>query len=215
MPHFFARDFPKLPAVDVRRRQHRQPPGAVLEQTEMLVRHFDGARFAHRYEFGAERVRKFGERHGAFRVDKIRAVTRVDAGIGVILRHANKDEKRTVNDAMEDWQLDFEWLRVRHLIQERFGKEGLPDLNAILYLIGIQELGYLPETFTKEEKQDLMHIAVCTLLEPEGYYEFRGRDGDGWPHFEELRPVDVAVLKAQGELLKRCVVRYFGPMLEG
>lgn len=115
---------------------------------------------------------------------------------------------------MEAWQLEFEWLRIRHMIKDRFGKENLPDLNAILYLIGIQELGYIPEKFSKEEKQDLMHIAVCTLLEPDGYFEFVGRDEEGWPHFKELLAVDIEGVKQQGELLQQCIVRYFAPMLQ-
>ena len=115
---------------------------------------------------------------------------------------------------MEAWQLEFEWLRIRHMIKDRFGKENLPGLNTILYLIGIQELGYIPEKFSKEEKQDLMHIAVCTLLEPDGYFEFVGRDEEGWPHFKELLAVDIEGVKQQGELLQQCIVRYFAPMLQ-
>lgn len=110
---------------------------------------------------------------------------------------------------MEAWESDFEWLRIRHLVKDRFGKETLPDLNAILFLIGVQELGYFPEEFTKEQKWDLMHIAVCTLLEPDGYYEFVGRDADGWPHFKELAPVDITGAAAQGNLLKQNILRYF------
>ena len=45
---------------------------------------------------------------------------------------------------------------------ERFGKK--PDLEAILFLIGMQEYGQLKDKFTKEQKQDLMHVAVCLLL---------------------------------------------------
>ncbi len=110
---------------------------------------------------------------------------------------------------MEQWETDFEWLRVRHLIKERFNKSELPDLNAILFLIGIQELGFWKERFTKEEKQDLMHIAVCRLLSTEGYYEFVGRDADGWPHFKLVKPVRAQGLKDQTELLKQKVVEYF------
>lgn len=110
---------------------------------------------------------------------------------------------------MEDWQLDFEWLQVRHRVKDIFNKDTLPDLDAILFLIGIQELGYYPGTFTKEEKQDLMHIAVCRLLEYDGYYEFVGRDGDGWPHWKTLKPFSQAGLEEQERLLKVKVVKYF------
>lgn len=110
---------------------------------------------------------------------------------------------------METWKLDFEWLRVRHIVKSAFGKNELPDLDAILFLIGIQELGHIKESFTKEEKQDLMHIAVCRLLSEDGYFAFAGRDADGWPHYENRRPVPVEGVEAQETLLKSRVIRYF------
>ena len=100
------------------------------------------------------------------------------------------------------------WKNVEALMQERFGK--VPDLEGILYLIGINEVGVNPAgKFTKEQKQDLMHVAVCTLLEKEGFFEFTGRDGDGWPHFKQLKQPDVPGLIGQELLLKECVIKYF------
>lgn len=110
---------------------------------------------------------------------------------------------------MENWELDFEWLRVRHLVKKAFGREQLPDLNAVLFLIGLQELGRWKEQYTKEEKQDLMHIATCALLSIDGHYQFVGRDADGWPHYELVRPVPVEGVKAQETLLKQKAVQYF------
>lgn len=110
---------------------------------------------------------------------------------------------------MEEWNLDFEWLRVRHIVKDAFQRDKLPDLNSILFLIGMQELGHLKETFTKEEKQDLMHVAVCTLLSQDGYYKFVGRDGEGWPVFEPSKIVEVEGVKNQEFLLKKKVVEYF------
>lgn len=115
---------------------------------------------------------------------------------------------------MEDWEFDFEWLRVRHYVKDSFGKDQLPDLNAILFLIGIQELGRWQESFTKEEKQDLMHIAVCRLLSYEGYYEFVGRDADGWPHYELVQKVPGKNLAEQERMLKEKVIWYFREMEE-
>lgn len=110
---------------------------------------------------------------------------------------------------METWKLNFEWLRIQHFVKDTFKKDALPDLNAVLYLIGMQELA-LPKTkFNKEEKQDLMHIAICRLLIPEGFYEFEGLDQDGWPHYKVLKPVPVDGVKAQSEFLKEKVVQYF------
>ena len=113
---------------------------------------------------------------------------------------------------MEDWELDFEWLQVRHMMKDTFGRDKLPDLNAVLLLIGIQELGRMQDSFTKEQKQDLMHIAVCQLLSQEGYYEFVGRDADGWPHFEMLKRVKEEGQKNQERLLKVNIIRYFKNM---
>jgi hypothetical protein len=110
---------------------------------------------------------------------------------------------------MEDWQLDYEWLRVRHLVKDSMKRDTLPDLNAILFLIGVQELGRWKNQFTKEEKQDLMHIAVCRLLSYDGFYEFRGRDADGWPHWDAVRPYKVKGVKEQEEFLKIKVIQYF------
>lgn len=105
---------------------------------------------------------------------------------------------------------DFEqrWKQVEHLLQERFGK--IPDMEGILFLIGINELGLFPRNkYSKEQKQDLMHIAVCTLLSQEGYYQLSGKDDDGWPHFTQIKPVAAEGLKSQEHLLKECVIRYF------
>jgi hypothetical protein len=110
---------------------------------------------------------------------------------------------------MEDWQLEFEWLRVRHLVKDAFGRDVIPDLNAVLFLVGIQELGRWQESFTKEEKQDLMHIAVCRLLSYDGYYEFAGRDHDGWPHWNALRPYTAKGADEQERFLKIKLIQYF------
>lgn len=105
---------------------------------------------------------------------------------------------------------DFEqrWLNTENLLRERFGK--LPDMEGMLFLIGVNELGRLPRRkFSKEQKQDLMHVAVCSLLSQLGYYQNIGRDDDGWPHFTELKPVAVKDMAEQERMLKECVVRYF------
>lgn len=110
---------------------------------------------------------------------------------------------------MEEWQLDFEWIQVQHQVKDLMGYEKLPDLNAILFLVGIQELGQLRDDFSKEEKQDLMHIAVCRLLSGDGYFKFKGIDEDGWPHWEPTRDIDVKGLKNQETLLKIKAIEYF------
>lgn len=110
---------------------------------------------------------------------------------------------------MENWQREFEWLRVRHFIKDRLGTDGLPDLNAVLFLIGIQELGFVKESFTKEEKQDLMHLAVCRLLSESGHFELVGLDEDGWPHYRQVLSVDSKGVEQQEVLLIEKTINYF------
>lgn len=115
---------------------------------------------------------------------------------------------------MEEWELEFEWLRVRHLVKASMQRDQLPDMNAILFLIGIQELGHWEGEFTKEQKQDLMHIAVSRLLAYDGYYKFVGRDADGWPHYEVEVPYTQKGIKEQEELLKHKIIQYFKELEE-
>lgn len=110
---------------------------------------------------------------------------------------------------MEEWELDFEWLKIRHFIKDAFRRKDLPDLDAILFLIGVQELGRWKREFTKEEKRDLMHIAACRLMSYDGYYRFTGRDEDGWPHYEAVRPFREKGLKTQEQYLKLKIIQYF------
>lgn len=102
---------------------------------------------------------------------------------------------------------DSRWKQVEEMLLDRFGK--LPDMEGILFLIGINELGSDRKKFSKEQKQDLMHVAVCTLLSQRGYYELAGVDKDGWPHFNYLHPVEAPDMAGQERILKECVIEYF------
>lgn len=82
-------------------------------------------------------------------------------------------------------------------------------MEAILFLIGIQELGQVKKEFTKEQKQDLMHVAVCTLLSEDGYFELENYDKDGWPHFHEVKKTPPMNLKEQEDFLKEHIIHYF------
>lgn len=111
---------------------------------------------------------------------------------------------------MESWEIEFEWLKIRHIVKNAMKKDQLPDLQTVLFLIGIQELGRIPKSrFTKEEKRDLMHVAVCTLLETEGFMTFTGRDQDGWPHWEEIKPFTLKGVQEQESYLILRVIDYF------
>jgi hypothetical protein len=102
------------------------------------------------------------------------------------------------------------WLELRGKLRDQFGKP--PDINAILFLIGIRELGQFKKKFTKEEKQDLMHIATCSVLSRSGYYELEGLDQDGWPHWVPRKKLPVMDLFEQENFLKDHILQYFDEM---
>lgn len=83
------------------------------------------------------------------------------------------------------------------------------DLNGTLFLIGVQELGKGHQFFTKEQKQDLMHIAICKVLSYAGFYELEGLDEEGWPHWKLVKKVPHVDLLEQEKLLKMQVIEYF------
>ena len=99
------------------------------------------------------------------------------------------------------------WWTLETKLVERFGKR--PDLEAVLFLIGMQETGIIKEKITKEQKQDLMHVAVCSLLSQSGYYELEGIDKDGWPHFKQLKPMPEMDTITQENFLKDHILLYF------
>jgi hypothetical protein len=103
--------------------------------------------------------------------------------------------------------LQARWWKLEEKLVERFDKK--PDMETILFLIGVQELGDLREKFSKEQKQDLMHVAVCTLLAPSGYYELEGADDEGWPHYRQMKTLPVMDLIAQENFMKDHVLLYF------
>lgn len=106
-----------------------------------------------------------------------------------------------------DYQFEKEWLAVQKRITAQFGED--IDLQGILYIIGVQELGKGFQKFKKDEKVDLMHVAICTLLEPYGYYRYEGRDDDGWPHFDRVENLPHLEAEEQERLIKRAIVSYF------
>ncbi|TYP76272.1 hypothetical protein [Aquimarina intermedia] len=83
------------------------------------------------------------------------------------------------------------------------------DLDAIIYLIGVQELGQVHRKYKKDEKLDLMHIAICRLLEPYGYYEFDFFDEQGWPHYTMKEALPNLKSGEQSVLMKEAIVHYF------
>jgi len=113
-----------------------------------------------------------------------------------------------MSEILKDIHFDpFKWMEVENKLRARFGKK--PDLHTIVYLVGHRELGQAKAVFTKEEKQDLMHLGVCVLLSQAGFYRFRHVDEDGWPHFEKVPGTPRLDGDMQDMLLKTMIIQYF------
>jgi hypothetical protein len=106
-----------------------------------------------------------------------------------------------------DFDTELRFQKLLKKLNDRFG--GGLDVISILFLIGVQELGQGYRQFKKDEKINLIHIAVCTVLIPTGYYEFVGRDKDGWPHFELKKPLPMLNQREQEHLMKEAILEYF------
>ena len=107
-----------------------------------------------------------------------------------------------------DLESERHWQELLNELEKNFGKKP-KDLNAVLFIIGIHELGKGAKSFSKEEKQDLMHIAICKVLSLAGYYELEGIDNSGWPHWKLVKKLPYFDLLEQEKLLKMLVIEYF------
>ena len=99
------------------------------------------------------------------------------------------------------------WGKLEEKLSHQFGK--MPDLETILMLIGYQEIRTSKNKFNKEQKQDLMHIAMCTVLSQSGYYQFENYDEDGWPHFIKVKDLPAFSIAEQEDFIKDHVLLYF------
>lgn len=101
------------------------------------------------------------------------------------------------------------WWNLKAKLAEKFNKKENIDMEAILFLIGMQETAFSPAKISKEQKQDLMHVAVCTLLSSSGYFEKEKVDADGWPHFKQLKEIKIDSVFEQEDFLKDHILLYF------
>lgn len=105
-------------------------------------------------------------------------------------------------DTREKWKMANRWF------QDQFGQGETLDLDGILFVIGVRELGQPKRRFKKDEKVDLLHIAICRILMPYGIYRLVGQDQDGWPHYERTSLLPHLKPGEQSVLVKEAIVRY-------
>ena len=104
-------------------------------------------------------------------------------------------------------ELKRKWSELTLELEKKFGDR--PDLQVVLFLIGVQETGKGYAKYSKDEKQNLMHVATCKLLSQYGYYEYERTDEDGWPHYKAAKKLPTMTLGEQDILLKKAVLEYF------
>ncbi len=108
----------------------------------------------------------------------------------------------------KDFEHEKNWQNLLNKIEIVVGKKPV-DLKSVLFLIGVQELGKGIKEFTKEEKRDLMHIAICKVLSLSGFYVLEGLDEMGWPHWKVKNKLPSFDVLEQEKLLKMQVIEYF------
>jgi hypothetical protein len=102
-----------------------------------------------------------------------------------------------------------QWNYLTKELSQQFSDGDILNLDSIIYLIGVQELGQGKRVFKKDEKVNLMHSAICKLLEPYGYYEFDFFDKDGWPHYKLITDLPNLKPGEQTVLMKEAIIHYF------
>tara|TARA_Y100000766_G_C18869951_1_gene587717 strand:+ start:203 stop:526 length:324 start_codon:yes stop_codon:yes gene_type:complete len=102
--------------------------------------------------------------------------------------------------------LEKNWEKLVTRLEDEFNQE--ITLKGLLYLIGIQELNFGVKKFDRHEKINVIHVAICKILTPFGFYKFRKIDEDGWPHYTELKAIKNLTEKEQENLMKEAVLKY-------
>ena len=105
--------------------------------------------------------------------------------------------------------LKTKWNNLKTKLSVDFSYNEIIDLDSIIFLIGLQELGQFQKRFNKQKKLEVIHIAVCKLLSDYGYYEFDYTDNDGWPHYKLIKKLPNLKAGEQTILMKKAIINYF------
>ncbi|MFZ4263144.1 hypothetical protein ACFRAE_13970 [Sphingobacterium sp. HJSM2_6] len=109
---------------------------------------------------------------------------------------------------MQATDINKKWKQLQEAISKAFDTD-IPDIKVMLFLIGVQELGKGPISYSKREKEELMHIATCRLFSSLGFYELEGLDEQGWPHWNLVKPIPNYTLMEQEMVMKSLIIDYF------
>ena len=106
-------------------------------------------------------------------------------------------------------ELKIKWVNLKAKLSKDFSDDQLIDLDAIIFLIGLQELGQFQKKFNKQKKLEILHIAVCKLLSDYGYYQLEYIDQEGWPHYKLNENLPNLKPGEQTILIKKAIINYF------
>ncbi len=114
----------------------------------------------------------------------------------------------------DDAELDAHWQRLQGWLQQRLGRKR-PGIEAILFLIGIQERGhgYEPD-LAREAKQDLIMEGTYHAFAALDVYRRVGMEANGAWIWERMLTLPKLSVEEQEKLLRLAIVRYFEPILE-
>ena len=103
-------------------------------------------------------------------------------------------------------ELEKKWNALILKLENQFEDE--MSLKGILYLIGVQELNFGVKRYDRDEKINVLHVAICKLLSTYGYYKFDSIDKDGWPHYIEIKALENLSELEQQNLIKKAIINY-------
>tara|TARA_B100001287_G_C22634092_1_gene506656 strand:+ start:841 stop:1191 length:351 start_codon:yes stop_codon:yes gene_type:complete len=106
-------------------------------------------------------------------------------------------------------ELKIKWENLKNRLSVDFSDDQIIDLDSIIFLIGLQELGQFQKKFNKQRKMEIIHIAVCRLLSDFGYYKLDFVDNDGWPHYNLIKELPNLKAGEQTILMKKAIINYF------
>jgi hypothetical protein len=110
---------------------------------------------------------------------------------------------------MEQWEIDFNWLKIQHFVKDKFKTNQLPNLDTVLFIIGLQEIGFFKKSYSQEQKLDITTIGTMTVLSSKGFFRQKGVDTEGWPVWEQINAYEPENDTIKQNELKVLISDYF------
>jgi hypothetical protein len=106
-----------------------------------------------------------------------------------------------------NFELEKKWSELVNSLGKKEGEK--PSIDSVIFVIGLQELNMDMSKLTKDQKLEVMHVGLCAIFTPYGYYEPLGRDEEGWIHFKTVKKFPNLNQKEQEEVIKEAIIEYY------